>query len=103
MPKTKTFEFMNITFNYPPSGKFGDNVRGTLSSIIRHPEGIALYKAMGLRGRAKSYEGRYRRAFINFAEANDDILEEGKVGPRGGFGYRLIKEEQNVEINEARP
>jgi hypothetical protein len=77
-----------IEFELPYRGRMGCQIERTLVNIIES-EGIALYRAMGLQGRAKSYAGRYRNAFIRFAEQNPDLLEAGPWGPKGGWGYRL--------------
>jgi hypothetical protein len=81
--------FKGSVWTLPYRGRFGCQIRDTLNVIINHPEGIALYAAMGLRGRAKSYEGKYRASFARFAKANTDKLVAGTVGPKGGFGYQL--------------
>jgi hypothetical protein len=52
--------------------------------------GIALYAAMNLRGKAKTYAGKYVASFVRFAEVNKDKLHSGHVGPKGGWGYRYI-------------
>jgi len=84
-----TKQFGGYTWNLPYRGRFGCQIRATLAAILHHSDGIALYAAMGLEGRAKNYEGRYRAAFARFADVNEDKLEAGAVGPRGGFGYRI--------------
>ena len=58
------------------------------------------YKAQGdvVRGKAKSYKGRYETSLHNFAErVNDRLpgryrLEYDRVGPKGAWGYRLTDE-----------
>jgi hypothetical protein len=85
-----TIEYRGETWNLPPRGRFGVQIESTLDAILRaheRGEGIALYSAMDLRGRAKSFADRYERAFIRFARANPDKLESGGTGPRGGFGF----------------
>lgn len=74
-------------YTLPYRGRFGSQIRRTLHTIRRSKKGIALYAAMNLRGRAKTYEGRYKQAFRRFAEANPLLLREGYPGPRGGMGY----------------
>ena len=66
------------------------------------PRGEAAYAIMGLRGRAKNYAGRYARSLENAVKAHnaglasnsplpgDAIVVSGHVGPRGGWGYRLL-------------
>ena len=75
-----------FTFRVP--SRIGCTMRATLATIMQGPP-MALYAAMGLRGRAKSYESRYRASFARFAQANPELLQPGAVGPRGGFGYRF--------------
>ena len=89
-----TINFAGETWTLPPRGRFGRAMQDTLQVILGSKKGIALYAAMGLRGKAKRYEGKYRRAFIRFAEENEDKLEAGKVGPKGGWGYKYIGEEK---------
>lgn len=84
-----TKNFAGQEWKLPYRGRFGCEIEHTLSMILRHPEGIALYAAQDLRGSAKNYSDRYRAAFARFAAANSDKLEAGSVGPRGGFGYRV--------------
>ncbi len=52
--------------------------------------GIALYAAMNLEGRARQYEDRYKRAFVRFARENPCLLKEGYPGPKGGYGFLFI-------------
>ncbi len=92
-----TVEFGGETWTLPYRGRFGYQIRSTLEAIMCS-NGIALYAAMRLRGRARRWEDVYRRSFIRFAEANPDKLIEGYVGPKGGWGYRYIpKGEQHVK------
>jgi hypothetical protein len=81
--------FAGSEWTLPYRGRFGCQIQATLRAIINHPEGIALYAAMDLHGKAINYYGRYVSAFARFAEANSDKLESGSVGPKGGFGYKL--------------
>ena len=58
---------------------------------------LVAYKATGvkLRGKAASYSGKYEQSLINLMERIDlpgrYIIESGRVGPKGGFGYWLDK------------
>lgn len=81
--------FEGIEWQLPYHGRLGISIQKTLHNIVASSEGIALYAAQDLHGEAKRYESRYRAAFIRFAEANDDKLVAGNVGPHGGFGYRF--------------
>jgi hypothetical protein len=83
--------FAGSEWALPYRGRFGCQIQATLRAIINHPEGIALYAAMDLHGNARKYSGRYASSFARFAEANTDKLEAGKVGPKGGFGFKLRK------------
>jgi len=87
-------------FNLPYRGRFGCQISVTLYRIMAsQSHGMALYSAMGLRGSAKSYEGKYRYAFIRFAEANKDKLIPGNWGPKGGWGYKFVAPvEQPVQV-----
>lgn len=85
-----TVQFQGHEFTLPYRGKFGCQIQSTLAGIMRSKSGIALYAAMGLTGRAKSYGGRYKAAFQRFAYANPDKLREGNPGPKGGYGFRFI-------------
>ncbi len=83
-------QYRGRLWNLPPRGRMGYQICSTLDAIIdRGP--LALYAAMALRGRAKSYEGRYRAAFVRFARANSHVLHEGSVGPKGGYGFELVE------------
>ena len=82
-------EIDGIPVNIPPRGRIGSAIAYTFRAIKRNGA-MALYSAQALEGRAKRYEGKYRTAFIRFADANRDILEPGPVGPRGGWGYRYV-------------
>lgn len=81
-------EDLGEVWNLPYRGRYGCQIRSTLRNIVNSDSDIALYAAMGLRGRAKQYGGRYKDAFVRFARANADKLEEGPVGPKGGYGFR---------------
>ena len=89
-----TKQFYGDVFVLPYRGRFGCQIRHTLNAIMQNAldggNGIALYAAMALRGKARTYAGRYEAAFARFAEVNKDKLQSGRVGPRGGFGYRYV-------------
>jgi hypothetical protein len=85
--------FMGSEWTLPYRGRFGCQIQATLRAIINHPEGIALYAAMDLHGKARQYSSRYATSFARFAEANADKMESGKVGPKGGWGFKLREPE----------
>ncbi len=89
-----TVTYNGRTYRLPINGRLGCNIRKTLDAILAHPEGIALYAAMDLRGVAKSWTPKYKQAFTRFASANADQLEPGPWGPKGGFGYRFKESKQ---------
>lgn len=75
-------------------------------------KGIAAYALLGLKGRAKQYESRYRASLSNAVAAHNDgvatnsplssniVIEAGPFGPKGGQGYRLAAIEPLVEVAE---
>ncbi len=86
-----TYDIDGIAVKLPPNGRIGSQIEFTFRAVRNAgAAGIALYKALSLTGTAARYGDRYRAAWCRFADANPNLLESGRFGKSGAFGYRWI-------------
>jgi hypothetical protein len=87
----KTEEVYGVKLNIP-GNKLGRTQRRALTEIMQSGlKGISYRNALGLRGSAKNYEGRYIGSVRNVVDLNPEYFEEGHFGGSSrGLTVRFI-------------
>ena len=81
--------------------KIGKWQKSMLSKMSTSKRGV-FYSLMNLQGKALQYKSKYEKSLMNAIDyhnsgkvedspiKNGYVIQTGKYGPRGGFGYRVV-------------